>query len=63
VVSERIELNRLGIGLFGEHDDPINRFHGHAGQAADGLVESAAPTRVDLAAAIPVLCPALRRAL
>src|SRR4051812_558675 len=43
--------------------DPINRVHGHAGQPADGLVESPAPTRVDLAADFRVLCPVERRAL
>ena len=53
----------LGLGLLSERDDPINRVHGHAGHPADGLVESSAPTRLDLAADFRVLCPAERRAL
>ena len=59
----RPELNRLGIGLLSEMGDPINRFRGHAGQPADGLVDNPAPTRVDLAADFRVLCPVERRAL
>ena len=59
----RPELNRLGLGLLSEIGDPINRFRGHAGQPADGLVDNPAPTRLDLAADFRVLCPAERRAL
>jgi hypothetical protein len=40
----RPELNRLGLDLFGERDEPIGRLHGDAGQAADGLRRRVAST-------------------
>ena len=58
----RPELNRLGLGLFGERGDPIGRLHGDAGQPADGLAQSPAPRRLHLAADLRVACPAERRA-